>query len=148
MKLGIRKIEYIDTSRLYDYSTLAPGSTLDVRNFIQSGYHFTELPFTPETGDLEEHWQDDDGGQFSKISFNAAIRRNKSSYKSTLQQLVGRKCVWKLTLISGLEYLLGSKEFVPKFTYGEGVSGLSSSEFNISIDVESIHGLLINQEAS
>ena len=146
MKLGIRKLEYIDTAKIYDYSSLAPGSTLDVRGFIQSGYHFTELPFTPETGDLEEHWQDDDGGQLSNVTFNAAIRRNKDTYKNLLQRLVGRKCVWKMTLISGKEYLIGSKEYVPKFTYGEGVSGLSSSEFNISIERESIHGILLNEE--
>ena len=103
-------------------------------DFIHTGYAFTELPFTPETGDLEETWLDDDGGQHSKVTFNGAIRRNKDTYKSILQRLVGRKCVWKLTLISGKEYIIGSKEYVPKFTYGEGVSGLSSSEFNVTIE--------------
>lgn len=145
MKLGIRKLEYIDSARIYDYSTLPPGSSLDVSDFIHTGYAFTDLPFTPETGDLEETWLDDDGGQHSKVTFNGAIRRNKDTYKSILQRLVGRKCVWKLTLISGKEYIIGSKEYVPKFTYGEGVSGLSSSEFNVTIELESVHGLLVNE---
>lgn len=145
MKLGIRKIEYIDSTRLYDYSMLPPGSSLSLASFIHQGYYLSELPFTPETGDLEEHWLDDDGGKHSNVAFNAAIRRNKDSYKSLLQQLVGRKCVWLLTLISGQQYIIGSKEFVPKFTYGEGVSGLSSSEFNVTIELESVHGILINE---
>lgn len=144
MKLGIRKIEYIDTARIYDYSMLSPGSALNITNFIKSGYDFSELPFTPETGDLEEIWHDDDGGQHSTISFNAAIRRNRDTYKTLLQRLVGKKCVWKLTLVSGKEYIIGSKEYVPKFTYSEGVSGISSSEFNINLELESVHGILHN----
>ena len=89
-------------------------------------------------------WFDDDQGKHSNASFSASIRRNKDAFKQTLQALVGRKCVYKLTLISGIEYIIGSREYVPKFTYSDGVSGLSSSEFTINIENESIHGLLVN----
>lgn len=144
MLLGIRKLEYIDSQNLYDFSQLAPGSSLKISNYIKSGCQFTALPFTPETGDLAEQWFDDDQGKHSNASFSASIRRNKDAFKNTLQALVGRKCVWKLTLISGIEYIIGSREYVPKFTYSDGVSGLSSSEFTINIENESIHGLLVN----
>ena len=60
MHLGIRKIEYIDSTSLHDYSMLPPGSRLDISDFIKSGFGFSELPFTPETGNLEEQWIDDD----------------------------------------------------------------------------------------
>lgn len=144
MHLGIRKIEYIDSTSLHDYSMLPPGSRLDISDFIKSGFGFSELPFTPETANLEEQWIDDNNGKHSQVSFSASIRKGKDSHKSLLQSLVGRKCVWKLTLISGLVYIIGSREYVPKFTYSDGVSGLSSSEFNINIDNESLHGLLVN----
>lgn len=144
MRLGIRKLEYIDSAHLHDFSQLPAGSSLKISNFIKAGHSFSQLPFTPETGELDEKWSDDDGGQMSRVSFNAAIRQNKDAYKSTLQALVGRKCIWKLSLTSGVEYIIGSKEYVPKFTYGDGVSGQSSSEFSISIENESLHGLLVN----
>ena len=129
MHLGIRKIEYIDSTSLHDYSMLPPGSRLDISDFIKSGFGFSELPFTPETGNLEEQWIDDDNGKHSQVSFSASIRKGKDSHKSLLQSLV---------------YIIGSREYVPKFTYSDGVSGLSSSEFNINIDNESLHGLLVN----
>ena len=57
---------------------------------------------------------------------------------------MGRKCIWVLTLISGVQYIIGSREFVPKVTYSDGVSGLSSSEFTLRIENESLHGILLN----
>lgn len=145
MMLGIRKIEYIDSAHIHDFSMLNPGSAFDVSSFIHQDHSFAELPFTPETADLEENWSDDEGGAYSSAIFNASIRKNKEQYRSLLQNLLGRKCIWKLTLISGVEYIIGSKEFLPKFTYSDGVSGLSSSEFTIRIENDSTHGILLNR---
>ncbi len=142
--LGIRKIEYCDSSNLYDYSQLAPGCTVNLDSYLKDGCSFSELPFTPETGDLSEQWLDDDGGQHSRVSFSASIRRDKELYRRLLNRLRGRKAVWKITLVEGKVYVLGSKEFVPKFTWSDGVSGLSSSEFTISIENESVHGILLH----
>lgn len=143
--LGIRKIEYLDSNNIHDFSMLAPGSSLDVSLFIKDGHSFSQLPFTPETGDLEERWSDDETGKLSSVEFNASIRKDKENYRPILQNLFGKKCIWKLTLISGVEYIIGSKEYVPTFTYADGVSGLSSSEFTIRIENESTHGLFINK---
>ena len=144
MLLGIRKIEYIYSKNLYDYSYLAPGSSLNIDRFIKTGCHFTALPFTIETGELSEQWLDNEQGKHSKVSFAAAIRKNKDAFKNTLQALLGRKCVYKITLVSGIEYIIGSPEYVPVFTYSDAVSGISSSEFTFNIENESIHGLLVN----
>lgn len=145
MMLGIRKIEYIDSAHIYDFSMLPAGSSFDVSAFIHQGHSFSELPFTPETAELEENWSDDEAGASSSAIFNASIRKDKEKYRSLLQSLFGRKCIWKLSLISGVEYIIGSKEFIPKFTYTDGVSGLSSSEFTIKIENDSTHGILLNR---
>lgn len=142
--LGIKKIEWIDSKNLHDYSQLAPGSTLNLSNYIKTGCSFSELPFTVETGDLSERWQEDEGGQHSLASFSASIRKDKEMYRLLLNQLRGRKCVWKITLVEGKVYVLGSKEYVPKMTWSDGVSGLSSSEFTISIENDSTHGILLH----
>ncbi len=142
--LGIRKIEYCDSRNLYDYSQLAPGSTVNLDSYLKDGCSFSELPFTAETGDLSERWVDDEGGQRSQVSFSASIRREKELYRSLLNRLRGRKAVWKITLVEGKVYVIGSREFVPQFTWNDGVSGLSSSEFTISIENESLHGILLH----
>jgi hypothetical protein len=144
MILGIRKIEYIDSAYVHDYSQVIPGSTINLASYMVAGHTLTQLPFTPETGDLQEQWTDDDGGKVSKAVFSASIRKDKEIYRSKLQGLMGRKCIFLLTLISGVQYIIGSKEFVPKVTYSDGVSGLSSSEFTLRIENESLHGILLN----
>ena len=144
MILGIRKIEYIDSAYVNDYSQVIPGSSINLSSYLVSGHTLSQLPFTQETGDLQESWADDDAGQLSKVTFSASIRRNKDSYRTILQSLLGRKCVWVLTLISGVKYIIGSRQFVPKFTYSDGVSGLSSSEFSIKLENESLHGILLD----
>ncbi len=144
MILGIRKIEYIDSAYVHDFSQVIPGSSIDLASYLVAGHSLSQLPFTPETGDLQEQWIDDDAGKLSKASFSASIRRDKENYRSLLQSLMGRKCIWVLTLISGVQYIIGSREFVPKVTYSDGVSGLSSSEFTLRIENESLHGILLN----
>ncbi len=144
MLLGIRKIEYIDSAYVHDYSQVIPGSSINLASYLEAGHSLSQLPFTPETGDLQEQWSDDDAGKLSQAIFSASIRRDKDSYRSVLQSLMGRKCIWVVTLISGVQYIIGSKEYIPKFTYSDGVSGLSSSEFSIRIENDSLHGILLN----
>lgn len=145
MRLGLRKIEWIDSALLHDYSMVAPGSTIRLSSYIKNGGQLRPLPFTPETANMEETWQDDTDGIYSYLDFNAAIRRNKDEFKDVLQQLTGKKAVWLLTLNSGVQYIIGSPEFVPSFKYSDSISGQSSSEFSIRISNDSLHGLLKNQ---
>lgn len=145
MRLGIRKIEWIDSALVHDYSVLAPGSSLDFSSYIKAGGSLAELPFTTETANMEEQWMDTDAGQYSRMSFKASVRRNKDSYKDVLQQLTGKKAIYKLTLVSGREIIIGSPEYVPTFTFTDSISGNSNSEFSISIENESAHGLLDNR---
>ena len=142
--LGIKKIEYCDSTNLHDYSQLAPGSTINLASYLKAGCSFSELPFTVETADLSEQWLDDEGGQHSQVSFSASIRKDKEQYRGLLNRLRGRKAIWKITLVEGKVYVIGSKEFVPTFTWSDGVSGLSSSEFTISIENDSTHGILLH----
>lgn len=142
--LGIKKIEYCDSRNLYDYSQLAPGSTINLTTYLKEGCSFSELPFTAETADLSEQWLDDEGGQHSQVAFSASIRKDKELYRSLLNRLRGRKAVWKVTLVEGKVYVIGSPQFVPTFTWSDGVSGLSSSEFTVSIDNDSTHGILLH----
>lgn len=144
MQLGIKSLEWIDSRNLHDYSQLAPGSTINLANYIKTGCSFTALPFTVETGDLKEQWLDDEGGQHSQASFSATIRKNKENYRSILNALRGKKAVWKVSLVNGKVYVIGSTEYVPAMTWNDGVSGISSSEFTISIENDSTHGILLH----
>lgn len=44
MQLGIKSLEWIDSRNLHDYSQLAPGSVINLANYIKTGCSFTALP--------------------------------------------------------------------------------------------------------
>lgn len=142
--LGLKKLEYIDSRNLNDYSALPPESRIDIASFIKPGKSFAELPFTPETGEFSDSWVTEGRGSLSSVDFRASVRRRKDDYRALLQSLVGKKCVWRLTLVSGVVYIIGSPEFVPTFSYTDSLSGQSRSEFSISLHNDSRHGLYID----
>lgn len=147
MKLGIAKIEYIDSRSMRDYGAVAPGASIDTGDFILPGESFTELPFTFNTADLEEGWPASKAGKVSEVTFSAAIRAEREKYRPVLQALAGRKCIFRITRVSGERYVVGSRQAVPTFSYTEKLSGISSSEFAISITNSSKHGILFDVRA-
>ena len=74
---------------------------------------------------------------------SAAVRANKEEYRPVLQKLAGKKAVFEVELISGVKYVVGSREFIPTFTYSDGISGISSNGFTFQIKNQSLHGALI-----
>ena len=140
MRLGIRNIEYIPAQNVRDYSSLPAGSSVNFSDFLLSD--LKKLPFTPETGDFLENWLDDENGKYSDFTFSASVRRNKEEYRDLLQILLRKRHIFKITLVSGISYIVGSQEYRPKFSYADKVSGISSSEFSFTISLKSLHGVL------
>lgn len=141
MKLGIRKIRYVPASQVQDYSQLPAGSTFDFAAFRNAALQ--ELPFTMDTADFSENWRYDDNGRYSEVVVSAAVRADKETYRPVLQQLTGKKAVFEVELVSGIKYVVGSLEFLPTFTYSDGISGISSNGFSIRIENRSLHGALL-----
>lgn len=141
MKLGIRKIRYVPASQVQDYSQLPAGSTFDFAAFRNAAIQ--ELPFTMDTADFSENWRYDDNGRYSEVVVSAAVRADKETYRPVLQQLTGKKAIFEVELVSGIKYVVGSREFLPTFTYSDGISGISSNGFSIRIENRSLHGALL-----
>lgn len=141
MKLGIRKIRYVPASQVQDYSQLPAGSTFDFAAFRNAALQ--ELPFTMDTADFSENWRYDDNGRYSEVVVSAAVRADKETYRPVLQQLTGKKAIFEVELVSGIKYVVGSLEFLPTFTYSDGISGISSNGFSIRIENRSLHGALL-----
>ena len=141
MKLGIRKIRYVPASQVQDYSQLPAGSTFDFAAFRNAALQ--ELPFTMDTADFSENWRYDDNGRYSEVVVSAAVRADKETYRPVLQQLTGKKAIFEVELVSGIKYVVGSWEFLPTFTYSDGISGISSNGFSIRIENRSLHGALL-----
>lgn len=141
MKLGIRKIRYVPASQVQDYSQLPAGSTFDFAAFRNAALQ--ELPFTMDTADFSENWRYDDNGRYSEVVVSAAVRADKETYRPVLQQLTGKKAIFEVELVSGIKYVVGSREFLPTFTYSDGISGISSNGFSIRIENRSLHGALL-----
>jgi len=142
MKLGVRKISHAPASSVAPISALPPGSPLKLSAILTTG-SFTELPFTPETADISENWNYDDNGKYSDYSLTASLRAGKETYRPALAALTGRKHVFLVELINGEKFLIGSPEFVPTFTYSDGISGISTSGFTFKIALKSLHGAFL-----
>jgi len=142
MKLGIRALRYISAALVGDYSYLAPGSTFNLSGFLSGA--LSTLPFTPETGDISEKWQYDDNGKYSDFLFSSSIRADRETYRPVLQQLEGQKAIFEIETTDGRKYVIGSKEFIPTFTFSDSVSGQSTSQFSITISLKSLHGALFS----
>ena len=141
MKLGIRNLKYALTSQVSDFSMMPPGSSINLAAFMTD--NLSDLPFTPESADFTEKWSYDENGKYSDVSITIPIRADKDAYRNILQGLTGKKAIFQLELISGVKYVIGSKEFVPTFTFTDGISGISSSGFTIKIDCKSLHGVFL-----
>ena len=141
MKLGIRKIRYIHASQVDDYSQLPAGASFDFSAFRNGDLR--ELPFTLDTADFTENWHYDENGRYSEVTASAAVRAYKEEYRPVLQQLAGRKYIFEVELISGVKYVVGSREFIPTFTYSDGISGISTNGFTFQIQNRSLHGALL-----
>lgn len=141
MKLGIRNLKYALTSQVSDFSMMPPGSSINLAAFMTG--NLSDLPFTPESADFTEKWSYDENGKYSDVSITIPIRADKDAYRNILQGLTGKKAIFQLELISGVKYVIGSKEFEPTFTFTDGISGISSSGFTIKIDCKSLHGVFL-----
>lgn len=141
MKLGIRNLKYALTSQVSDFSMMPPGSSINLAAFMTG--NLSDLPFTPESADFTEKWSYDENGKYSDVSITIPIRADKDAYRNILQGLTGKKAIFQLELISGVKYVIGSREFVPTFTFTDGISGISSSGFTIKIDCKSLHGVFL-----
>lgn len=141
MKLGIRNLKYALTSQVSDFSMMPPGSSINLAAFMTG--NLSDLPFTPESADFTEKWSYDENGKYSDVSITIPIRADKDAYRNILQGLTGKKAIFQLELISGVKYVIGSKEFLPTFTFTDGISGISSSGFTIKIDCKSLHGVFL-----
>lgn len=144
MKLGIRKIEYVNIESVDDYSYLPAGSSFDFSSFVKG--ELTELPFVPDNASFNEAWRSDGDGKYSELTFSATIRRDKEKYRNLLQAMTGRRNIFQITLISGVKYVIGSRESVPSFSWADAISGISSNEFTVEISNKSLHGALINSK--
>jgi len=141
MKPGVKLIQYIHASQVEDYGNLPAGSTVNLASVLNG--NLQTLPFTQDSADINEQWHYDNNGRYSDFSLSAALRTDKESHRKTLQALAGKKYIFVVTLVSGTRYLIGSREYLPTFTYSDGISGISSNGFSFKISLKSLHGVLL-----
>lgn len=140
MKLGIRKIQYVPLSRLSDYSFLPAGGKINFSDYISGDP--ADLPFINEIAEYNEDWKDDLNGRYSVFSFSGTVRKKKEEIRPIFNKLLLTENVFIITFIDGRKAVIGSLEFIPKFTYSESVSGISKDDLKFSIELESLHGVL------
>ncbi len=143
--LGIRRIISIPIGKISNLSYLPPHSSVSLS---QLGSELTvadleEISFMPEEVDFSESWSHDTNGRYSTISISGQIRAEKEASRAYLLKHLGRNYIYQVELISGVKYIVGSREFRPTLTFSDAVSGLSSNKFSFKISLKSTHGAFL-----
>lgn len=140
MKIGIKKIEYISTSKIKNWSYLGRNARTKIQNLLEGTP--SELTFTQGTASLEEEWLDDPGGMYSQVAANGTIRASAKEMAPILSSGITGKNIYRITTMEDEKLIVGSLDFVPKFTFKRIVDGLTTSEYQFSISCRSPHGLI------
>lgn len=138
MKPGIRSIEYAAASAFGDFSALPAGASVRLADYLTSP--LTNLPFTQDSVNISEKWNYDENGRSCDFTLTAALRVDKASWRPTLRKLTGKKYIFVLTLVTGERFIIGSPQFLPVFTFEDGISGISSDGFTFQISHQSLQG--------
>lgn len=138
MKLGIKSISCFLASKVKDFSFYPKGSSINFSNFTEEKPIF--INFTQETADFSENWSVDENGTYSSVELNFSVRNEDDKDKITKLNLLGKKYLFLVESISGENYIIGSKAFMPVCSIIDRFSGISSKELNIKIQCNSTHG--------
>lgn len=140
MKLAIKKIEYIQCSKVYNWGHVGRNDSLKVSNFIDGPY--SELKFTDLTPSLEEEWIQSASGVYSQVQLTGTIRANKDQMRSILASMIMTKNIYRVTAMDGTRYVIGSLDFKPKMLFKLVVEQMTASEYQFAINCKSTHGLV------
>ena len=141
MKLGIVSLEYIPAANCKSWGFIDRNGSVDVSLF-KTG-EFTTLDFTELMCSFQEEWIDGPNGKHSEISIAGTIRtRKKSASKVVLKVLLSNNYIYRITAASGEKLLIGSIDFLPKFTFKNIIEGLTTSEYQFSISLKSTSGAI------
>lgn len=138
MKPGIRTIEYAPASSFDDFSQLPAGCPISLSDYLTGS--LSTLPFTQDSANISEKWNYDERGRSCDFTLTAALRVDKDSWRPVLRKMTGRKCLFVVTLVSGERYVIGSPQFLPTFTFEDGISGISSDGFTFQISCQNLQG--------
>ncbi|MBO6168511.1 MAG: hypothetical protein J6O51_00915 [Bacteroidales bacterium] len=138
MKPGVRSIQYAAASSFADFSQLPAGCSIRLSDFLTGSLQ--NLPFTQDSAHVSEKWSYDENGRSCDFSLTAALRADKDSWRPVLRKMTGKKCIFVITLINGESYVIGSRQYLPTFTFEDGISGVSSDGFTFLISHQSLQG--------
>jgi hypothetical protein len=142
MKLGIKKIEFIQAALCKDWSYMPRSGQIKLSNFISDSLQ--ELPFTMDTGVFEEKWEKTSAGIRSVVNISGSIRQNRYESSAKMMDLLRGNYVFVITTNEGIKYIIGSIISPIKFSYTDSVSNISMSEYSFNAECETLHGALID----
>lgn len=140
MKIGIKKIESISTTKIKNWGFLSRSSTAKLSPYINGT--FSELTFTEGTASLEEEWIEDTVGVFSQVTASGTVRLSAKQMAPILAATMMSKNIFRLTTMDNEKLIIGSLDFVPKLIYKRSISGVTTSEYQFTITCKSPHGLI------
>lgn len=144
MKIGIKKIESIPTSKVKNWGFVEKNAEIKLSPFIDGS--FSEIQFTEGTATLQEEWIENPAGLYSETAVNSSVRLKAKEMEPVLSSLMISENIYRITTLNNDKFVIGSIDFKPKLTYKREISGISSSEIIFTITCKSLHGLIRQTE--
>ncbi len=140
MKIGIKKLECIATSKIKSWNHLGRNSRAVLSPFFEGT--LTEILFTGGTASLEEEWLEHAGGIYSQVTATGTIRASAKEMVPILSSGIICRNVYCITTMEDEKLVIGSLDFVPRLTFKRIVAGITTSEYQFTIICKSPHGLI------
>lgn len=138
MKIGIHKIETIDSVNVRDFSFFSPGSTISLNSFLKSPMR--EIIFTEGTATYEEAWSEESGGKLSTITISGVNRMSGVSATQILLRNLYQSQVLRITLKNKTQMIVGSLMFPAKFSLTDSIDGVTTHDKRFTFECKSPHG--------
>lgn len=142
MKIGIKKIEFIDCSNTKNWGFLGRNASANISEFLNGP--MLEQKFIQDTVNLEEEWLEDSGGLYSVVTTSASIRVNSESVKRQFMASFMGRIAFRVTTVDNWIYIIGSTDFPARLNLKWLTTGTSLVECQFTIYCKSLHGMIID----
>lgn len=140
MKLGIKKVEFIEASKCQDWSFLERNASFRSSSFISG--EWKDLKFSDQFCTFQEEWLEDENGKHSSISVTGNDRLAQSVADEIIPLLLNPEYIYRITTINGYCFIIGSVNYMPRFLFSKVLEGINTYQVIWTITSKSPHGAL------
>jgi hypothetical protein len=145
--MGFQRLSLIKTA---DVASISRPVDNQVTVTLKGGREWNEIYFTPETGQMQVNPQEDDAGEYFKISASVSVPKVQALSLKILQAFRYRKMLLMITNNNGENWLMGTLEQPAKMLYNTNQSWNTTNAIEVEFLVaeSDTHPYLVEETVS